>query len=617
MSTTTTIAPVAVDDRVNAAEKSAGVTVSGTAEAGSQVTVTWGSTTKTVTATGGGTWSASFASGEIPADGSTTIKATATDAAGNKSAERTHSVTIDTAALTTAVVKKVGTQDNDYLRDDPGSYILAGGFGADVISLVEDGKYTPFSRDVVRIGPGESSHWAVTKPNRYDYKFDVITGFDITSRTVSDHDVLDLPSAVIAGNANGFDNGTDVGGIRSHRIENGIVTFGSSDSGSALTISKGNVADALEYLRTNLKAPGTTVAFRVDTDNNGTVDSLVVFQDAGTLPLRGNLEVPDLVVLLKNLAGVESATLGNSAGKNVVEIQDTQLPKLPAFALASNGITFNFSEKVFVPSQVSSLALTMSKNGFTDTMSPIRVTGDGTPALTIEYNTTLHPTDWATFVYKGTSASNAFRDAANNVVDEAAVYVAGGSGNNTIDISAYPYRTEINISGHGGDDRIIGHKGVDKISGGAGADTLTGGRGNDHFIFEQGDSPAVTGLKLRFGYLDDGATFSFAYGVDRITDFTSGDRIELTRPNPDLFGNDVRYMGRAPSKGLATNQGYFVVRGDYDESEKTFTVNEKAGRSTLIVWDGNPTDGETQTGIVLDNVIPSELSLGHGWIGHL
>ena len=173
------------------------------------------------------------------------------------------------------------------------------------------------------------------------------------------------------------------------------------------------------------------------------------------------------------------------------------------------------------------------------------------------------------------------------------------------------------IYGGGGNDRIIGHKGVDWISGGAGAGTLTGGLGIDDFLFDQGDSPAVTGLNLGSdGSLNTGDTFSFANGVDCITDFTRGDRTELAHPTADENGN-VRYMGSAPSNGLATNQGYFVVQGDYNANTGIFTVYTSTGSDTLIVWDGDPTGGVIQTGIVLSGVTPDKLSLGHGWIGHL
>ncbi|HLS57823.1 MAG TPA: Ig-like domain-containing protein, partial [Zeimonas sp.] len=89
------VGAVAVDNVVNAAEAADGVAVSGTAEAGSTVEVTWGSTTKTATADGTGAWSVDFAAGEVPADGDTTISATARDAAGNTSVAGTRPVSID------------------------------------------------------------------------------------------------------------------------------------------------------------------------------------------------------------------------------------------------------------------------------------------------------------------------------------------------------------------------------------------------------------------------------------------------------------------------------------------------------------------------------------------
>jgi len=77
--------------------------VSGTAEAGSSVTVTWGSTTKIVTAGGGGAWSTSFTSGQLPADGASTISATATDSAGNTGSAGTSSVAIDRSIPTVTI----------------------------------------------------------------------------------------------------------------------------------------------------------------------------------------------------------------------------------------------------------------------------------------------------------------------------------------------------------------------------------------------------------------------------------------------------------------------------------------------------------------------------------
>lgn len=59
------------------------------------------------------------------------------------------------------------------------------------------------------------------------------------------------------------------------------------------------------------------------------------------------------------------------------------------------------------------------------------------------------------------------------------------------------------LEGAAGDDVLVGGDGDDVLLGDTGADRLTGGAGNDRFLFSDGD------------------------GVDRITDFAAGDRIEV------------------------------------------------------------------------------------------
>lgn len=99
---------IANDDKVNATEKAAGVTVSGISDASASVAVNWGNTTKTVTADSAGRWSASFASGEVPADAAgTTVSATVKSAAGVSSDPATKTVQIDTTLPGSPVIAKV------------------------------------------------------------------------------------------------------------------------------------------------------------------------------------------------------------------------------------------------------------------------------------------------------------------------------------------------------------------------------------------------------------------------------------------------------------------------------------------------------------------------------
>lgn len=98
---------VSGDGLVSAAEQAAGISVSGSSEAGVDVAVTLGGVTKIVTANGSGSWSASFASAEIPADGDHNVSAIATDAAGNTGSAATASYTVDTTAPTAPTINTI------------------------------------------------------------------------------------------------------------------------------------------------------------------------------------------------------------------------------------------------------------------------------------------------------------------------------------------------------------------------------------------------------------------------------------------------------------------------------------------------------------------------------
>jgi Ca2+-binding RTX toxin-like protein len=330
--------------------------------------------------------------------------------------------------------------------------------------------------------------------------------------------------------------------------------------------------------------------------------------------------MPDIGLFLRNLTGIASATLGTTAGANVVQIQDTQAPNPVASALTGDGMTLNFAETAYA---TTSLALTMQKNGAGTVFTPGSIDGSGTTTITVHYSgVSLGADDWAMMHYAGTDTSNSIRDAANNALVEDAggfSFAEGGSGNNTINLSALSAGYDLN--GNAGNDTLIGSSGNDWINGGIGADTMTGGNGSDDFNFEQGDSPLVTASNLGGdGVLNSGDTFSFANGVDRITDFASGEGLGLDLQHSDLFGNQgaPSYMGSAPATGEATDQGYFAVQGNYSGS--TFTVdNTASGHDTLLVYDGDSSAAVTQTGIVLSGVTLAELNLytGSNWISHV
>ncbi|WP_368184276.1 Ig-like domain-containing protein [Aestuariibius sp. HNIBRBA575] len=100
-SVTVSSATIGGDGMVNGVEHAAGMEVTGTAQAGATVVVTFGDATHTVTAGADGSWSSTFTAAEVAAGTyEATVTAVATDAAGN-SATASGTVQIDTEATVT------------------------------------------------------------------------------------------------------------------------------------------------------------------------------------------------------------------------------------------------------------------------------------------------------------------------------------------------------------------------------------------------------------------------------------------------------------------------------------------------------------------------------------
>jgi hypothetical protein len=124
------VATVSGDGRVNAAEKTAGVTVSGLAEANSTVAVGWGTKVETVSSNQAGQWSANFSSADIPSDGSSpitsSITVSVTDAVGNKSNEVNTPVVIDTRAPDNTQISAIAGDDIVTLAEKTAGVVVSG-----------------------------------------------------------------------------------------------------------------------------------------------------------------------------------------------------------------------------------------------------------------------------------------------------------------------------------------------------------------------------------------------------------------------------------------------------------------------------------------------------------
>ncbi|MBU2379805.1 MAG: M10 family metallopeptidase C-terminal domain-containing protein, partial [Alphaproteobacteria bacterium] len=82
------------------------------------------------------------------------------------------------------------------------------------------------------------------------------------------------------------------------------------------------------------------------------------------------------------------------------------------------------------------------------------------------------------------------------------------------------------ITGTSGSNTLVGTDGDDVIDGLGGGDTINGGGGADHIIGGSGDDTLTGGAGAdTFAYVDR------RFGDDTITDFSAGDRIDLSALN--------------------------------------------------------------------------------------
>jgi hypothetical protein len=484
-----------------------------------------------------------------------------------------------------------GSSSNDNIIAGAGIDIVEGGQGADTIILTESVRST----DTVKL-----INTSLASPI---FGYDTIYAFDVSNTGGVNNDVLNLPSGTIAADT-GITAATAVNGIAKYSIASGIVSFYDASS-VAVAITSTNKADALNFLALNLTQAGRTVGFALDSDGNGQGDSLMVFQDYVSNP--GNNGGSDIAALLM---GVNGVTLSNTAGQNVVQIQDTTASStlMRSFSTGANAVvTSTASEDLFTkPIGTITGSTTILVNGIGGDVY-LSGTINGTNIHTAQTSATLAQTDWLLYI-----SGNRTMDAAGNSNAAGGVSVIGGSGNNFIDATAVNVSavTSTVMYGYDGDDQITGTAVADTIWGGKGADTMSGGVGADYFRFTQGDSPVTTVNTGGDSFLNTGDIFTFVGGKADVVHGrfdvagSSGDRLRF---NAVANQNYMTSMA-APTNGLVTDQKLYTVGGNYVNG--SFTVDTTGGVDTLVVYDGDGTSAVSQTAVVVQGHAPGSLSGG-------
>lgn len=188
-----------------------------------------------------------------------------------------------------------GGDRNDALKGGAGNDTLTGGLGADQL-MGGTGQDT----FVINAGDSNVSVSSQTSGGQtmdvLDAYYDVIQDIGLAHKG-ADKDKIDLSGTpVIVANTTGI-NGTNQGIIKSHAVNNGLVTFDDVDAYAAALASNGFLlTDAVKYLQANITGVGETVVFNYQSDayifqNNTSNDVLVQLQGVTVDGLTTNASV--------------------------------------------------------------------------------------------------------------------------------------------------------------------------------------------------------------------------------------------------------------------------------------------------------------------------------------
>ena len=552
--TAPTIAQVAGDNIVNSAEKTAGVTVSGIAEANSTLNITWGSTTQTATADASGNWSGAFSSAQIPTDGNTTITATTRDAAGNTSTAVTRSVLIDTLAPTAPAITNIGGADSTVSSVAGDAQVVGTAeanstvtvrFGSTVLGTATTGSngswaYALTSANITTIGQGTNKTITASAADAAGN----------TSLSASRTFAVDT----LAPNGPSITNVTDNVGSITGSIANGGST---DDTTPTFAISlTGTSAVAGDTVR--LFNGSTQIATSTLTSNDITAGSVSI---TPTALAQGNYFI---TASITDVAGNQSAA--STARTFTLNTTSPTAPVINGFSnVSGNTLTLTGTAEagstVAILNGNTTLGTVVAGNNGSWSFGTTSLT-NGTfnitaSATNLAGNTS--PLSAASNIIAGTTANNSLTGTnANNVLVGYAGNdsLSGDNGNDT-------------LLGGDGSDTLLGGNGDDILVGGSGDDILTGGNGNDRFVYQAFSDRGTVG--------------------DSITDFNSSqDKLVLT----DLF-RSVNYSGSNPIA-----DGYL-----------RFT---QSGTSTQVQidQDGLANGSNFNTLATLNNVTPGSLTIG-------
>ena len=307
-----TISDVAGNNAINASEKTAGVTISGAAEANSTVNLTIAGSTKVLTAAAG-SWTYTLTDADYKSIGTaTTLSAVAIDAAGNVGETVTKSITVDTVAPILGQFKLAGTGTGVAL----GMTNLA---TSSIVFSAESGATVNVYKGTVSAGNLLGTATETGTTGSYSYTF----GASVLSQNAN---TISIVATDLAGNTS-----TRTGTITLDSVAPTVSIANDEASGVVSNIAGGNILYTFTFSEgvTEFTADDITVAngtkavdtFKMLKDSNGNSNKIYTIEVTPTAGFEGNVTVD-----VAASAAIDKAGNNNTVATQSVQQVDTKAP---------------------------------------------------------------------------------------------------------------------------------------------------------------------------------------------------------------------------------------------------------------------------------------------------
>ena len=268
----------------------------------------------------------------------------------------------------------LGGAGNDTIDGGTGKDILYGGVGADTLTGGNGADTFKFDKGDTSLTVEDGSRWSI-------FSFGRVSGYDTITDFKSSEDKLELAvSPEVAVNTGGKVDGNNAAvyigfnnelSVSYHSITNGIITFYSTQNGSAINVDSGEkLAAVVKYLQNNdLGASGTTVAFHADFLGSSKDDTFI-YQQVGDIPSAQD----DILIALRDADISNLNTLFNNGTIDpiVLDLDGNGF----AFTSLDDGVSFDINadgsaDKVAWTSTDGILAYDVNGNGTIDDGSEV------------------------------------------------------------------------------------------------------------------------------------------------------------------------------------------------------------------------------------------------------